>query len=530
MGFSGTFLPSFFKQRNTLQKKLFGYMLILAAVLLCLLASFLFLIGKFEGTAEKTFNTLSLQAEVFDRDISAYYDSVIAECVSLSQNASLSTEKYLKESNIDFSSLRGSLQHIENIEAEFMDILSAELLRLNCSGAFIMLDTSRTSDSENSKAGVYIQKDFLGSENKDAMLLFRGTAAKGKQCGIMPHRKWNLEFKKDSFPNYEEIFSSAQTELYSSCRITDVFTLPGMSERVMLVSAPIRNKNNEPIGICGFEIGESLFKAAHAQPTMLKHLICVFSQKASNAVDCSQGMCCGIENGYFLSVKDTLEAKSIKNGLKELKNARGAYIGLSFDLPLCIENNNYEITVMIPKEDFAKSQAAEFFRFLLIIFLLTFFAVLLCMFFSKRYISPVISGLNTLKQSESVTARSNIAEIDEIFDYLAEKANTYKKSIENLNQENEKAKSTIEKIAYDRKKEIPPDDYEYFMKGLKTLTPAERNIFNMYLSGKSIRQIAEENNIKEATVKFHNHNIYNKLGVTNKKELLRFAAVYLHKK
>lgn len=522
--------PSFFKNHTTLQKKLFGYMFILVTILLCIIVVFSFLLGRFKDTSKDTFKTLSLQAKVFDRDISSYYDGIIAKCTYLSELTAVSTEKYLKENNITFSSLDNSVYHIENIEAQFMDLISSSLLRSNCSGAFIMLNRSRTASNENSKAGVYIQKDILGSNKTDALLLYRGTASIGKEKGIMPHRKWKLEFKKDGFPNYDSLSDLDNIQNKCSCHITDVIVLPDMSERVMLVVAPIKGSNNEFLGICGFEISESFFKAIHAQPTTFSRLTCVFSRKTDNAINCDEGLLCGVENGYFLPAKGLLKAKNIENGLKEFKNEYGAYVGISADLPLCVENNNYEITVMIPKNDYMKNRVAEFLQIALIILLFGFAAIFLCRHFSKRYISPVIVGLNKLKQSENDVERSNIAEIDDIFDYLAEKSKKYKQSIEVLKQKNETAQNTIKKIKYDRKNEISPDDYQYFAQGLKTLTPAEQNIFNMYLEGKNIRQIAEENNIKESTVKFHNHNIYDKLGVTNKKELLKFATIYLEKK
>lgn len=530
MSFKINFPFSFLKNHNTLQRKLFGYMFILVTILLLILAVFLLFLGRFEDTAKKTFETLSLQSEVFDRDISSYYDSVISNCITLSEQAAVSSEKYLKENNISYASLDNSVYHIENIEAQFMDLLSQALLRSNCSGAFIMLNRSRTAADKNSKAGVYIQKDILGSNKLDALLLYRGTAAIGKEKGIMPHRKWKLEFKKDGFPNYDELSDIESSYKECACRISDVIVLPGMSERVMLVVVPIKSSHDELLGICGFEISESFFKTIHAQPTTYPHLTCVFSRKTDNAVDCDEGLACGIENGYFFPAKGLLKSKNIGNGLTEYKNEYGAYVGISADLPLCITNDNYEITVMIPKNDYTKNRFIEFMQIIFIILLLGLASIFLCTYFSKRYIAPIIIGLNKLKQSEIDAERSNIAEIDDLFDCLAEKSKFYRQSIEELKRANETAQGTIEKIKYNRKNEISPDDYEYFAQGLKSLTPAERNIFNMYLEGKNIRQIAEENNIKESTVKFHNHNIYDKLGVTNKKELLRFATVYLDKK
>ena len=69
------------------------------------------------------------------------------------------------------------------------------------------------------------------------------------------------------------------------------------------------------------------------------------------------------------------------------------------------------------------------------------------------------------------------------------------------------------------------EDYEFFICNLKTLTPAEYRIYNLYLDGKSAKEILEIVGIKENTLKYHNKNIYSKLGVTSRKQLLRFATL-----
>ena len=61
---------------------------------------------------------------------------------------------------------------------------------------------------------------------------------------------------------------------------------------------------------------------------------------------------------------------------------------------------------------------------------------------------------------------------------------------------------------------------EYFAQGLDTLTSQERQIYEAYLSGTSTKDIMIELNIKENTLKFHNKNLYSKLGVSSRKQLL----------
>ncbi|MBQ7117073.1 MAG: hypothetical protein IJN88_02570 [Clostridia bacterium] len=65
---------------------------------------------------------------------------------------------------------------------------------------------------------------------------------------------------------------------------------------------------------------------------------------------------------------------------------------------------------------------------------------------------------------------------------------------------------------------------ELFISQIKTLTPTEKTIFNLYLDGRSTKEIMEELNIKETTLKYHNKNIYGKLGVSSRKQMLELAS------
>lgn len=64
---------------------------------------------------------------------------------------------------------------------------------------------------------------------------------------------------------------------------------------------------------------------------------------------------------------------------------------------------------------------------------------------------------------------------------------------------------------------------EYFISQLGTLTPTEALIYNHYLSGKNTKEIINLLNIKESTLKYHNRNIYSKLGVSTRRQLLDIA-------
>ena len=73
--------------------------------------------------------------------------------------------------------------------------------------------------------------------------------------------------------------------------------------------------------------------------------------------------------------------------------------------------------------------------------------------------------------------------------------------------------------------EVDGYDFEMFLQNLHTLTPKEREIFDYYLAGKKAKEIMELSDINQNTLKYHNKNIYSKLGVSSRKQLLEFAAL-----
>jgi len=63
----------------------------------------------------------------------------------------------------------------------------------------------------------------------------------------------------------------------------------------------------------------------------------------------------------------------------------------------------------------------------------------------------------------------------------------------------------------------------YISENLHTLTPTERTVYGLYLDGKGTREVMKELGITENTLKYHNKNIYSKLGVSSRKQLIEYA-------
>lgn len=70
--------------------------------------------------------------------------------------------------------------------------------------------------------------------------------------------------------------------------------------------------------------------------------------------------------------------------------------------------------------------------------------------------------------------------------------------------------------------DLDPEQYQRFLKCLETLSPAERRVFDLYVREYRAKDIAAELHLSMNTVKYHNGNIYGKLEVGSRKELLSY--------
>lgn len=67
------------------------------------------------------------------------------------------------------------------------------------------------------------------------------------------------------------------------------------------------------------------------------------------------------------------------------------------------------------------------------------------------------------------------------------------------------------------------EEYKAFIYGIGLLTNTERRIYDYYVDGKSTKDVLSLLDITENTLKYHNKNIYGKLGVSSRKQLKEIA-------
>lgn len=533
-------LSAFAEKKQSMKRKLFGYMFLLAVMLLILVFAGLLLIGQFTGIKQKTYETLEFQADVFERQIDSHIDGLAAMSIRLSSDATSAIENYLAENRIAFSDLNNSEKNVSGVQEALFDILKHKLLETDCSGAFIVLNASVNTSVENaahSRTGLYLQHSSIDFSD-DSILLYRGLSDLGKEHGVMPHRKWRLEFSTDLFPDYTKLMKGSDLPLQYSYRISDVFTLTNTSERAVLFTLPIMGGDGTVYGLCGFEISESYFKHVFSQPSNLDHVVFVVNSGSDGIKSAADSFSCGITNGYYLAPKGDFTASSFGSGLTLFEGNPTSYIGVTKQFQPCKDDGVFSLTVLIPKQDYNGWSMNNALRILLLMLLLVTATVGCCFYFSRRFLLPIKQGLEKIKQKE-YGEHSNVIEINDLFAFLAEQDRIaeaqfaeiesekakIQTTLDQMSSEHSEARQEIARLAYSRKNEVDPYDYEQFLSGVKTLTQMEQTVFDHYLSGKSVKEIVELEGIKESTVRFHNRNIYSKLGVNSLKRLLMFAAI-----
>lgn len=524
-----------------MRRKLFGYMLLLVALLVLALVFGLIMFGHFDSEEKRTYEALSIQMEVFEKDVFTHFDRLAAAGIQLSKDTTILLESHLAQWDVAFSDLTEHGDMIAVIQEEMIESLRDKLLQERCSGIFVMLDTTvnvALPNADYSRTGLYLKQ--TGYDNSDeSILLYRGIASIGKAHDMMPHRKWRLEFRTDLIPNYSQIAGNAALPLKAGYVFTELFTLPGTSDQVMLLVVPLIGSDGTFYGICGYEISASYFVSYHAQPTKIDHLTCLLLPGDLSTLDASAGLSCGGSNGYYRAPKGVLTAKGVGGGLSCLSGGEISYIGLTRNIVLSPNNPDFTLAVMMLKSDYDRSISRSVLQNAILWLLLLFFAVGCCLHFSRRFLSPILKALEQLKSDKRSELQSGVPEIDDLFAFLAEQDREHERTVrgleertlaahtekERLRTEFETAQTEISRLAYSRKQEVDPDDYKLFLAGIDTLTVTERKIFQFYLEGKTVKEIIAIAEIKESTLRYHNQNIYGKLGVNSLKQLLRYAAL-----
>lgn len=90
------------------------------------------------------------------------------------------------------------------------------------------------------------------------------------------------------------------------------------------------------------------------------------------------------------------------------------------------------------------------------------------------------------------------------------------KQVEVVQQEEQKAPDSLPPAT----QTVTQESIELFLSGFEQLTLTEKAVYHAHVARMTTKEILAKMNIKESTLKYHNRNLYGKLGVSSRKELL----------
>lgn len=468
-----------------------------------------------------------------------------AYALDFSQQITEAVRNELTDAGITFDQLRNHPDALESMQNKLFEIVSSHMLLTPCSGAFCFLNTT-VNDTlpDKSYSGLYLKFANLYAENTihNDVCLFRGFPTVAREKNMNLHSTWQLETQAEAFPEIDGLMSGKSGNLSESWFLTSVYHLPDTWESVRFLCIPVLDPDGVTIGVCGFEISSLYFSLSHkTMGSGQAHIFCALLTEES---DHYAGQVAGNQSGYFPLVENTFFLDDRKP-LTIFHSGNTKFIGKIQKLK--IGTTPHLVAVMLPATEYQaliRTAQLKIAAFLFIAFLATLVSVLWC---SKKYVAPILQGLEQIKTStDRAQGESHVLEIEDLFAFLAEQDRAHEATLSSLQQERLEAQSRqerlqskleqasndlgsaqaeIARLAYSRKQEIDPDDFQYFWEGISQLTPTERKVFDLYLEGKNAKEILAILGVTENTLKFHNKNIYNKLGVSSRKQLLRYATL-----
>ena len=519
------------RAKPSMRRRLLLYMGALAALLLFSLFAVLLLLGQLKSPREEMKKSLTFQMEAFRSDVTSLWRNVSVMGVHLSEDMTALIEERVK----DFDALSGSADALEQLEASMLGPLCQYVQQADCSGGFVLLSVSLNPDAAaDSFSGLYVQRSNAEHTTSD-LLLYRGMADIGRQHRVMPHRKWAQEFCPADFPGLADQLEAASAPIERACRTTELLTLPGTTEQAILLSVPMVGADGRVYGLCGFSVNQTYFSAHHAQPSAVSSLACVLSD-AVEGLDIQKGLLTYPAGGFCFVPDELLAEKSLRGGLSAFAGTELSFVGISEPFTVAAgDEAPHDLTVLIPKSDYDRALLKSRLEAAGVLMLLLFFAVSCCLFYTRRYLRPILRDIERLKD-ESGGTQMTFDELQPVSARLRSHEQTItvletekldlqgqvehmQSQVVDTQEQLDDSLAEIRRLAYLGKKELDPADYQKFLEGYAKLSSKELEICAALAKGLSARQCAEQTGNALSTIDTYRKRVYGKTGIHRVRQL-----------
>lgn len=434
--------------------------------------------------------------------------------------------------------------------------------------------------------GLFLKFTNIYSENTlfNETCMFRGNPQVARNNNISLYSTWQLELNAHAYPQADKLLHAKENNISQQYILTDVAHLKESWEQSRLFLMPINSNDGRIIGICGFEISSVYFQQRTKQANYKGYplITAILDKKADNEyqgqlsnpasfVNATIKMSSDGEHEFFTAGQESFIGYTapLKVGASEHKVAvmlpadsyyhlqqqakmrllimlgiilllsllSAGYFSKRYVDPLVADLQQLQQNPDAPPQanvlelnqffEFLQShseQQAEKLRQLQ----------------SETNQVQKQYGLAAMRLQEAQEKQKQTANqyihLEEQLAVLQNEIQQVRLQMEQTQQEKLQAQqereqaqqqfnfaqAALEKAIEKKLESVDPDSYQMFIDNLTTLTPKEEDIFNLYVQGCSTKDIISQLGITENTLKYHNKNIYSKLGVKTRKELLQY--------
>lgn len=434
--------------------------------------------------------------------------------------------------------------------------------------------------------GLFLKFTNIYSENTlfNETCMFRGNPQVARNNNISLYSTWQLELNAHAYPQADKLLHVKENNISQQYILTDVAHLKESWEQSRLFLMPINSNDGRIIGICGFEISSVYFQQRTKQANYKGYplITAILDKKADNEyqgqlsnpasfVNATIKMSSDGEHEFFTAGQESFIGYTapLKVGASEHKVAvmlpADSYYHLQQQakMRLLIMLGIILLLSLLSAGYFSKRYVDPLVADLQqlqqnpdappqanVLELNQFFEFLQSHSEQQAEKLRQLQSENNQVQKQYGLAAMRLQEAQEKqkqtanqYIHLEEQLAVLQNEIQQVRlqmeqtqqeklqaqQEREQAQqqfnfaqAALEKAIEKKLESVDPDSYQMFIDNLTTLTPKEEDIFNLYVQGCSTKDIISQLGITENTLKYHNKNIYSKLGVKTRKELLQY--------
>ena len=566
--------------RRTLRSRFAFYLVSLFGILTSAVLVLLILSGFLNPLDHDLEQFMAYELRTRRQTLERQLDNLAAHGVNFSQQLSEAVVWTMQQQGSSLEQLNGQPKLLQHIQMNAYDLVLGTMEKANCSGAFYLLNASVVQEknggvSYDTYNSLYLKYANLYSENtlNNEICMFRGDYSVARAHNINLHSTWQLECRADIFPEISTMLAQQRFELNRSFVMTQVMPLADSWEKVRLFIFPLADAQGRTIGLCGYELSNLYFQLRSA-PVLYQNtpLITALLDRDNDDIYTGQLSDESIVGEWPLILQE-------KGKYTRFSSSNTNYIGKL--LPVEIGKTTHYLAIMLPENVYnemlviSRIKAVSIFGLILLLFLLSGYLL------NKKYVEPIVGDLQQLRSNPNQRPSSDLQELDEVYrawqshdfqnkerllsleqeksfaqqEYeravnnlqsialqqqelqkqyddlqatLLEQSRKLTERMELLQQEKEEAERHYASAQYIMKgyleKDKPPIDeesYRMFVENISLLTAKEKDIFDLYLQGLVPKEVTNRLNITENTLKYHNKNIYGKLGIKSRKELLQ---------